>query len=73
MSEKVTPNRKPLLDIAALVDGPPAVVHGEGKSSFATAQLIVDCRCQLGECVLWDDRTEEILFISILDRTFHSL
>jgi L-arabinonolactonase len=38
-----------------------------------TARLLVDCRCHLGECVLYEDRTNTILFVSILDRTFHKL
>mmetsp|Transcript_12907 Transcript_12907/g.25837 ORF Transcript_12907/g.25837 Transcript_12907/m.25837 type:complete len:331 (-) Transcript_12907:70-1062(-) len=38
-----------------------------------TARLLVDCRCHLGECVIWDDRQNAVLFTSILDRKFHKL
>lgn len=67
----VTPNRKLLLDLPSFIDGPRATLNDDQVS--VTAQLIVDCRCQLGESVLWDDRTEDILFVSILDKTFHKL
>lgn len=67
---KVQPNVKPVVDLNSLLEGSASVSTDE-KS--VTAQLIVDSRCHLGECVLWDDRTQEVLFISILDRTFHKL
>lgn len=70
-SYKVTPNPKPLVDLAAFLNGPSAPLNDDGVS--ITAQLLVDARCHLGECVLWDDRTQEVLFISILDKTFHKL
>ncbi len=38
-----------------------------------TARLLVDCRCHLGECVLWDNRQNAVVFISILDKSFHKL
>jgi L-arabinonolactonase len=68
---KVTPNPKPVVDLPSFLNGPRATLNEDQIS--VTAQLIVDCRCQLGECILWDDQTQEILFISILDRTFHKL
>ena len=67
----VYPNPKPLVDPVSLIAGPPTPLNEDQKS--VTSQLLVDCRCQLGECVLWDDRTQEVVFISILDQTFHKL
>ena len=69
--KKVTPNPKPLVDLGSFLKGPPASLNEDQLS--VTAQLIVDVRCHLGECALWDDRTQEILFVSILDKTFHKL
>lgn len=68
---QVHPDPRPQVDLRSFLQGPPAHLL-EDKVSVR-AQLLVDCRCHLGECVLWDDRTQEILFVSILDRTFHSL
>jgi len=68
---KVYPNPKPLIDVISFITGPPSPLNEDQRS--VNAQLIVDCRCQLGECILWDDLTQEILFISILDKTFHKL
>lgn len=67
----VTPNHNLLVDLSSIIDGPCATLNDDQVS--VTAQLLVDCRCQLGECVLWDDRTMELLFVSILDKTFHKL
>jgi sugar lactone lactonase YvrE len=67
---KVTPNPKPM-DLDGLLNGPPATLNEDQVS--VTARLVVDCRCRLGECVLWDDRTNSVLFTSILDQTFHKL
>lgn len=70
-NQDVTPNPKPVVDLPSFLNGPRATLNDDRVS--VTAQLIVDARCHLGECILWDDRTNEILFISILDRTFHKL
>ncbi len=67
----VTSNPKPVVGLSTFLKSPPATLRDDHVS--VTAQLLVDCRCQLGECVLWDDRTQQVLFVSILDRTFHKL
>jgi L-arabinonolactonase len=54
-----------------MLHGPPATLNEDQVS--VTARLVVDYRCRLGECVLWDDRTNSVLFTSILDQTFHKL
>ena len=38
-----------------------------------TARLLVECRCHLGKCVIWDDCQNAVLFTSILGRRFHKL
>jgi L-arabinonolactonase len=68
--KKVTCNPNPI-DLQGLLQGPSAPLNEDQVS--VTARLLVDCRCHLGECVLYEDRTNMILFISILDRTFHKL
>lgn len=66
------------IDLLGLLEGPPAVVNVhnvvvEGEIPSLTARLLVDCRCQLGECVLWDDRRDAVVFVNILERSFHRL
>jgi len=63
------------IDVGGLLDGPPAEVVPDPDRGIPSvrARLLVDCRCHLGECVLWDDRQNAVLFTSILDRTFHKL
>jgi L-arabinonolactonase len=66
----VTCNPAPI-DMEGLLFGPPAPLNDDQVST--TARLLVDCRCHLGECILWDDRQNAVLFTSILDRKFHKL
>ena len=63
------------IDLKGLIDGPPATVSNECDQGVPStkARLLVDCHCHLGECVIWDDRQNAVVFISILDRTFHKL
>jgi L-arabinonolactonase len=63
------------IDLKGLIDGPPASISTEDNQSVPSvkARLLVDCRCHLGECVIWDDRQNAVLFTSILDRKFHKL
>ncbi|KAG7341310.1 gluconolactonase [Nitzschia inconspicua] len=68
---KVFWNPTPLVNLQSFLDGPPATLNDDGVS--VTAQLIVDSRCHLGECVIYDDRRDAILFTSILERRFHKL
>ncbi len=70
----VTCNPNPI-DLKGLIDGPPAVISTEENTAVPSveARLLVDCRCHLGECVLWDDQQNAVLFTSILDRKFHKL
>jgi L-arabinonolactonase len=65
-----TVNDEPI-DIEGLLAGPPSPLNDDQVST--TARLLVDCRCHLGECILWDDRQNAILFTSILERKFHKL
>jgi L-arabinonolactonase len=66
----VTCNPTPI-DLKGLLEGPPAPLNEDQVST--TAQLLVDSRCQLGECILYDERQNAILFTSILERKFHKL
>ena len=73
----VTCNPNPI-DLKGLIHGPSAQIiqsNEENQSGVPsiTARLLVDCRCHLGECVIWDDRQNAVLFTSILDRKFHKL
>ena len=63
------------IDLKGLLDGPPAVISTKEGTSVPSveARLLVDCRCHLGECVLWDDQQNAVLFTNILDRRFHKL
>ena len=63
------------IDLKGLINGPPASLLNKDKQIVpsVTARLLVDCRCHLGECVIWDDRQNAVLFTSILDRKFHKL
>eukprot|EP00536_Pseudo-nitzschia_multiseries_P017475 jgi/Psemu1/225199/e_gw1.1579.9.1 len=70
------PGNAHAIDPSGLLDGPPASISSDPDGTgipSVTARLLVDCRCHLGECVLWDDRRQAVLFTSILDRTFHKL
>ncbi|MGK3758252.1 MAG: L-arabinonolactonase [Bacillariaceae sp.] len=62
------------IDLKGLIDGPPANIdRRKDVVPSTTARLVVDCRCRLGECVIWDDRQNAILFTNILERKFHKL
>lgn len=68
----VTTNCNPVpIDLKGLFEGPPTKLNNDGKS--ITARLIVDCRCLLGECCLYDERQNSIVFTNILERKFHKL
>jgi L-arabinonolactonase len=43
------------------------------NNNVATAHLIVDCHCQLGEGILFDDENNTILWTDILASRFHML
>ena len=78
MSEpQVKPNPDPVIDVQEFMNGPPAAAtatnDSEGEIPSVVATLLVDCRCQLGECCIYDDRTNSIVFTSILDQSFHRL
>lgn len=68
----VTCNPNPI-DLKGLLDGPPEAISKDTQVPSVKARLLVDCRCHLGECVLWDDRQNAVLFTSILDKSFHKL
>ena len=64
------------IDLKGLIDGPAANIGVTNRSGdvlvpSATARLVVNCRCHLGECVIWDNRQNAILFTNILERKFH--
>jgi len=63
------------IDLKELLEGPPTEFNDGNQKDVpsVTARLLVDSRCHLGECVLYDDKENAILFTSILDRTFHRL
>ena len=62
------------IDLKGLLDGSPASISSrEGAVPSVKARLLVDCRCHLGECVIWDNRQNAVLFTSILDHKFHKL
>jgi len=43
------------------------------QSTSVTAALILDCRCELGEGVIYDHRTNSVLWTDILGKRFHRL
>mmetsp|Transcript_8201 Transcript_8201/g.9093 ORF Transcript_8201/g.9093 Transcript_8201/m.9093 type:complete len:367 (+) Transcript_8201:330-1430(+) len=63
------------IDLKGLIEGHPANIEEESNQGvpYTIARLIVDCRCHLGECVIWDDRQNAVVFTSILERKFHKL
>jgi L-arabinonolactonase len=48
----------------------PSILSGAPAS---TAHLVCDLKCDLGECCIFDDETNEVLFIDILGKRFHKL
>jgi sugar lactone lactonase YvrE/broad specificity phosphatase PhoE len=75
----VTCNPTPIIELKQFLElkGSIETSDNSGPSSSPKthyfAQLLVDCRCHLGECVIYDDRQNAILFTSILERKFHKL
>lgn len=57
------------VDLSVLLDPSPL----KTEEAATTAKLILDCRCELGEGVIYDDRNDAILFTDILGRKFHVL
>jgi len=59
--------------------GMDTLLHGasleldQSNLDFLTARRIVDCHCELGEGVLFDDRRKAVLWTDILGKTFHKL
>lgn len=63
------------------------IIHGENlrsvlesstapcssSGSSMTAVLVADIKCLLGECVVYDDRTDSIKFTDIYQKQFHEL
>lgn len=54
------------------------LLHGQlpevdAREDFVTAARIVDCRCLLGEGVLFDDRTSSVLWTDLLGLKLHRL
>lgn len=50
-----------------------SVIVTDTTTDFVTATLIVDCRCELGEGIIYDDRIHTVLWTDILKRQFHTL
>jgi L-arabinonolactonase len=68
MSQKIeqSPNQQMMSNASALksiLTGPPET----------TAHLVWDLKCELGECCLYDDETDEIIFCDILGKRLHKL
>jgi L-arabinonolactonase len=59
-----------VLDFMLLKEELALVLHGPSE---VTARLICDIKCELGECCLYDDATNEILFSDILKRRLYKL
>jgi sugar lactone lactonase YvrE len=60
-------DKREIIDVSILSE--PAVLKTDKSSS--TAKLILDCHCELGEGVIYDDRNDAVLFTDILGRKFH--
>jgi L-arabinonolactonase len=58
------------IDLSALLHGKTVV---PSASDFVTARLIIDCHCELGEGIIFDDRKHALLWTDILERRFHKL
>lgn len=72
----MTSNKREITTVIDLTD----LLHGKSlppktydDSDFVTAGLILDCRNQLGEGVIYDDRNHTLLWTDILGCTFHTL
>lgn len=60
------------IDLKSLVQGAVGSPKEE-KEDFCEAQLIVDCRCELGEGVVYDERSQTVLWTDILGKKYHEL
>jgi hypothetical protein len=69
LGEILKPNRDN--DNRTTADSP--VVVTPTTAATATARLILDCHNQLGEGIVFDDRTNTVLWTDILSSKFHSL
>lgn len=55
---------------AQSTDALASIISGAPES---TARLVCDLKCELGECCIYDDETNEVLFLDILGKRFHKL
>lgn len=68
--------REKEIDLTALLHGSslqPVPPNDLRKVKFVTAALILDCHCELGEGILFDDEKHVVQFPDILSNTFHSI
>jgi len=61
------------IDLNELLHGTSLNIDEGGSAELVTAQRVIDCRCMLGECVLYDDRRHAVLWTDILGKQFHKL
>ena len=70
-STKTTAEVEEEIDLNELLHG--ASLELDDHPEIVTAQRVINCRCELGECVLYDDVRHAVYFTDIYGRTFHRL
>lgn len=58
-------------DLRELLTAPSIAV--DGSVDVVQASLVIDCHCELGEGILWDDVKHAVLWTDILGQRFHRL
>jgi len=51
---------------------PPSAAASLANATTLQAELLLDCRCVLGECPIWDPRSQLLMWVDIEGRAFHS-
>ena len=69
----MTKTSKPVIDLQAFLKGPAQGDVNSSVTSSATATLLFDLRSELGEGIVYDDITDQIVWTDILGRRFHRL
>lgn len=59
------------IDLGELLHG--ASLESDGHPDFVTASRIIDCRNGLGECIIFDDRQQVVLWTDIYGKKLHHL
>ena len=60
------------LDLTSLVNGA-SLAPKEETEDFCQAHLVVDLHCELGEGIIYDDRTNTVLWTDILGKKYYEL